>query len=575
MGGGSSRGLLEKEQSKPIDASDIRNGDWETAKKEVIRLRELISLVDPGILSDGGRSQDYLIQDTGAPSFRGISSAQGLPASSSSARALVRTPPKVVRPTYEIPVAKEGEESTTNNESREGRDYWRDPMGTASTNLQYTNKPTLELPTGEDRLSNLESREGRALWQDIAGKGNSPGTARSDQFAYALNSDRAYSEMSVGSRASTASPQKKKENRLLAQIQDKTFQRFDNMQQAFLKFDYDRSGFVSREEFRVAMATIGLPMTDEEFDILNESYPHQEGYNEEDKGISYLEFIRIMTGQLKYVPGSGQGEDDNYYGRTAANTAYPTSPSVSSPSRPFTSSASSTFSSSSNVDRDKLARMQDVFSKKIFTKFNGMKQAFKAADKDKSGFVEVNELAHLLRHHLELEADDDEVFELLALFDTNGDGRLAYAEFGWGHSNYEYDHLLFAKNSSFFESWNSLVEIIVYKIMACLFLRNQIWVSLTMSTTVSLPFNLLALQPSPFHAESLIIANKSTPYLAKGNPAVQFKQSIAMSEDGVDAMRFLASIICLGNRYLIGLKYIIDVNANVGDELQLYKLLEL
>ena len=75
------------------------------------------------------------------------------------------------------------------------------------------------------------------------------------------------------------------------------------------------------------------------------------------------------------------------------------------------------------------------------------------ADVDKSGYIEIGEFARLLREHLEIDAskypkrsffrhvpndvmtfcgvvtDNDEVIEMMALFDTDGDGRLAYAEF--------------------------------------------------------------------------------------------------------------------------------------------------
>jgi hypothetical protein len=53
------------------------------------------------------------------------------------------------------------------------------------------------------------------------------------------------------------------------------------------------------------MSTLGLEMTDEEFDLVNRTYPHREGVGEVDKGIGYLEFVSMLTGSLTYVPGAG------------------------------------------------------------------------------------------------------------------------------------------------------------------------------------------------------------------------------------------------------------------------------
>lgn len=71
-----------------------------------------------------------------------------------------------------------------------------------------------------------------------------------------------------------------------------------------MKIDHDRSGYISRVEFRNAMEELGITMTEEEFDLVNATYPHQEASGQPDKGIGYLEFVSLMTGQLTYVPGT-------------------------------------------------------------------------------------------------------------------------------------------------------------------------------------------------------------------------------------------------------------------------------
>jgi Ca2+-binding EF-hand superfamily protein len=200
---------------------------------------------------------------------------------------------------------------------------------------------------------------------------------------------------------------KKIQNKLLSQIEQKTFERFKNLREAFLKFDNDRSGHITREEFRIAMANCGLPLTDEEFEVIDSSYPHQEGVDEFDKGISYVEFARLISGELTYTPGAGQIERQNS--------------SASSPSK--------TLSKSSSQNNAQLSILKDTFSKKVFSEYKGMKQAFKVADKDGSGFLDKSEFKTLLKSQLNLTATDDEINSLLDLFDTNGDGKLAYHEF--------------------------------------------------------------------------------------------------------------------------------------------------
>lgn len=346
MGGGSSRGLLENEQQKPIDASDIRNGDWEAAKREVIRLRELLSLVDPTKLD---RSNNYTPVEEEPSTLQ----SQFSPISQSTAnRSLSRTPPKLyTAQSIDEETEEDNTEPSANKESREGREIWRDPMGV-----------------------NRQTVGGRSTTGNLSASGGSLATQR-------------------------------RGNKLLAQIQTKTTERFDNLQKAFLKFDSDRSGFISREEFRVALSNVGLPLTDEEFEIINESYPHQESAYEADNGISYVEFAAIMTGVLKYTPGSGEGSDDNYFGKTTTNSMSPyTRPDSSAQGTARPTTGRSDFSTTSTVSRDTLVRMQNTFSTKIFKKFDNMKKAFQKADKDKSGFIEAGEFAGMLRSELGIEA---------------------------------------------------------------------------------------------------------------------------------------------------------------------------
>lgn len=352
MGGGASSRIIERELAKPIDASDIPDGDWETAKSEVARMREMLALFNDSVSAPDSRS---------------------------SPGQLLRTP-------------------------REGAMGFRSLPSFGTENLYGTSgkEPSTPLIVETDPSSSNESAEGRLLWESI----RRPPTS-------------GFSDRGVPTANPLARP-------LLEKVRAKTFQRFDNLREAFLKLDYDRSGYISREEFRVTMAEMGVPLTDEEFAIIDGSYSHQEADGEYDRGIGYLEFVNIMTDEMRYIPGEGEGERaGNFYGRNTLNLAY------SSPSPPRTAAGGRQHGSpsfSSKVLRENLQLLQVSFGKRVFEKFNSMKTAFKAADRDGSGFVDAREFKRFLLE-MDIQTGEGEVEELLGMFDTNGDGKLAYSEF--------------------------------------------------------------------------------------------------------------------------------------------------
>ncbi|EQC26828.1 hypothetical protein SDRG_15339 [Saprolegnia diclina VS20] len=245
-----------------------------------------------------------------------------------------------------------------------------------------------------DPKSSDESREGRALWSS-----------------------------SVASRDPVSGA-------LVGQIRTKLFERYDSLRACFLKIDIDRSGYLSRDEFMFCMANLGLPMTDEDFDVVQASYPHKEAAGDHDRGIGYLEFIKLMTDELHYTPGSGEDEaDGNYFGQTTHGTSFPPMRELESPSMHHRLSRPELRPHTVAVAAPALARLRHTFNRQIFGTFNNMKDAFKAADKDRSGFVEPNELIALLHDVLGIQASDRDILDMLDAFDTNRDGKLAYSEF--------------------------------------------------------------------------------------------------------------------------------------------------
>ncbi|CAE7455794.1 CML6, partial [Symbiodinium microadriaticum] len=227
--------------------------------------------------------------------------------------------------------------------------------------------------------------------------------------------------------------------RLLNEIKGKVFERTKNLQALFAQFDLDGSGYISREEFRQAMGVHGMEMTDEEFELVNKTYPHKETAGDIDKGIGYLEFVSMLTGKLTYIPGTGEdsADDEDLFrlimrGENCEET--PPQPRGGDDANSVANTKSETATLWSNYEeakekRDREIELQKVFNRRVFESFYNMKAAFSEADSDKSGFIERNELVAVLSSTMGIEASDREVDLLVQEFDANNDGKLAYTEF--------------------------------------------------------------------------------------------------------------------------------------------------
>jgi Ca2+-binding EF-hand superfamily protein len=465
MGAGAST-LLVNEQNKPLDASDIAYGDYAAARAEVVRMRELMSLLDvdklpvkkspPGPFpvneyddtvsemtetfnnsrkspfpgqqqqlgadaSTPGRQQAQQENTPGTEANSGLESREG--------QDYWRTKWGTTQP--EAPKTPKKDDGTSDDrgsslESREGQNYWKQQWGTGPVSQSITGSPRKEKTTPtDDKMSADESAEGKAYWDSISRAGSRAPTGLRMSPAHARQDlSPVMSPRSVTSAAPTISEYGTAQE-LVNKVRQKTFAKYDDVRKAFMKFDYDRSGYISRQEFRNTMAEMGMPLSDEEFDIINDSYPHKEAPGQPDKGIGYLEFVKLMTDELHYVPGEGEDEaSEMYYGKTTMNSA---SRSVTPMAQSMTGDqeAGRPFTQGQSVS----SSLRNNFAKKIFGKFSDMKKAFHAADRDGSGFIEPDEFAALLWETLDIKATDDEVLDLLALIDTNGDGKVSFGEF--------------------------------------------------------------------------------------------------------------------------------------------------
>ncbi len=127
----------------------------------------------------------------------------------------------------------------------------------------------------------------------------------------------------------------------------------------------------------------GVVITDDDFQLLNDSYAHQERSTQQDLGINYTEFIALMTKSTTYRPGEGEIQ--------AGGIGF-------------------------------------QLKKQILDGCTTMKEAFKMFDRDSSGSVDRNEMRNVLSN-FGVTFSDSDVDQLFTIYDKNGDGRFSYGEF--------------------------------------------------------------------------------------------------------------------------------------------------
>lgn len=340
MGGASGRQYVIEEQLKPADASDIADGDWETAKKEVARLRDLINKVDCELLDE----------------------------------------------IEEIEEKKVDQQTTKRALSHKSQEIESDIGVMDSVMVDENDDDAIIAPPLSAIISRQEST-------DLT-----------------------------------------KMQSLLGDIKTKVFETTKNLQAAFARFDSDFSGYISRDEFREAMAEYGMPMTEEEFELVNKTYPHKESAGEVDKGIGYLEFVSMLTGKLTFVPGAGEEDCGDELFRVVMQDGIDKMPPLPENADTVGQVKSEATMLWGNYEEAKEKRtreieLQKVFNRRVFDSFYNMKEAFDNADKDKSGYIEREELVDVLQSTMGIEASQHEVELLIKEFDANNDGKLAYNEF--------------------------------------------------------------------------------------------------------------------------------------------------
>lgn len=170
---------------------------------------------------------------------------------------------------------------------------------------------------------------------------------------------------------------------LMKEVKLKIEERYDSLQEAFLAIDTNRSGFISQQEFKDACWRWGLPVDDHDFTHLNSLYPHLEKDYSIDRGITYLEFVALISKVLCYHVGSGEVQADS---------------------------------------------LHKVFADKVLSTGATMKESFKQLDNDGSGYLDKDEIKRIFKIY-QIKYTTQEFDTLFEQYDINKDGLFCYGEF--------------------------------------------------------------------------------------------------------------------------------------------------
>ena len=176
---------------------------------------------------------------------------------------------------------------------------------------------------------------------------------------------------------------------IISVVKEKMDQRFSSLKDAFLKIDSDRSGYITKAELEETCHNWGIKLSPDDFNALDAAYPHQESKYETDSGINYNEFIAMMTQVVNYTPGEGERQGNGQWGNEELSSA---------------------------------------IRSKFLTADLTMKEAFKQFDKDRSGYIDMEEVRLLLKS-FNISFTDVQFSEFIIKFDKNGDNRFQYHEF--------------------------------------------------------------------------------------------------------------------------------------------------
>lgn len=167
-------------------------------------------------------------------------------------------------------------------------------------------------------------------------------------------------------------------------LKEKLEQRHRSLAAAFAAVDKSSTGVISPSDFQECLRGFNVRLTRQALAALVAKYDaNGDGY------VSYPEFVAVMTG-------------------AQPSAALAQAPSVAAPP-------------------GAVERAEETFRRVVFQESTSLTQAFLRIDRDRSGFCSPDELSRVFANaHVEL--TPAQLKELVARYDTNGDGRVCIRE---------------------------------------------------------------------------------------------------------------------------------------------------
>jgi len=204
-------------------------------------------------------------------------------------------------------------------------------------------------------------------------------------------------------------------------LMEKIWERHDSMHSAFKKMDKDNSGSLSAAELKEMLDSYCYKVPDAVFADMLELFDA-----DGDGEISYHEFMAQVKRAVEpsgYTEGIGDDSaSPKNTRRSVANALEYEDPEGASRMASFHNAAAL---------RSKIEQSSNAFKNicaKIYTSYGSMRSAFMSMDKDKSGYLDPDELRSVFEG-TGYNITDGVFAEILDHFDENGDGCINYQEF--------------------------------------------------------------------------------------------------------------------------------------------------
>ncbi|KAA0168391.1 hypothetical protein FNF31_00273 [Cafeteria roenbergensis] len=192
--------------------------------------------------------------------------------------------------------------------------------------------------------------------------------------------------------------------------------RFATVQRAFRLFDEDKSGSLSQSEFRLALRALGINVSDRDFKTLTMQYDVSG-----DGTVSYDEF-NARVGPLLHPSAAHRGR---LFREMESKSGAWDETAVRGVGGRAHHSGDSPADAPASLG---LSGAEELLAKSMYGRFSEIQHAFRAMDSDCSGFISKDEFAAAVKR-LGGAVPAEVISELMAKYDTNGDGTVSIDEF--------------------------------------------------------------------------------------------------------------------------------------------------